>query len=193
MVQLRWRSQTAPSADKPSAGTCDPVHHYVRKALLESLQVKLKEEAPITALDLAALADLDAAADDEVLVPVDLQEGLDQSAKAKNPRGRLEMYLRAMELFKSNPEGAPANSRPQEVTGKEWRESALESDPEDDASCDQEDEEEEEEEVDALEDGEEEGEQDEDDLAEEDDEDEADVVTEEPAAKRQRTAAASSK
>ena len=129
----------------PDAGTCNPVHTvhtYVRKALLEALQVK----KDITLADLTDVAHLEAAADDEVLVPVDLQEALDQSAQnLQNPSMRLAFYVRAVELFKSNPEGAPESSRLKEVTGKEWREFSLESDPEDETSCDTEDDDDEEE------------------------------------------------
>mmetsp|Transcript_36064 Transcript_36064/g.58193 ORF Transcript_36064/g.58193 Transcript_36064/m.58193 type:complete len:187 (+) Transcript_36064:48-608(+) len=107
--------------------SADPVYSFVRKALLERFKNQLK----VSRSDVDALTALEEAEDEEMLVPVDLRERLNQSAEAmraemKEPRLSVEAYIRSEQVFQQNTEGLSA--RPAPMTAQAWREQNLEDD-----------------------------------------------------------------
>lgn len=65
-------------------------------------------------------------------MPVDLRERLEQDASVMtraltDQRLNAMSYIRALELFASNPENMPADERPSPMTAREWRNLELES------------------------------------------------------------------
>merc|ERR1719359_174717 len=67
------------------------------------------------------------------MVPVDMKavdesfEDVEQMIEKLGPKGTIEAFVKARELFEKNEDGEPEEERPKEMTAKEWR-SVLEED-----------------------------------------------------------------
>mmetsp|Transcript_124769 Transcript_124769/g.399788 ORF Transcript_124769/g.399788 Transcript_124769/m.399788 type:complete len:194 (-) Transcript_124769:82-663(-) len=104
----------------------EAVHSYVRQRILEELRVAVKTGAAVSKATVEALTALDDAGDEELLVPVDLRERLDMGAAARAAEAQdaalaAKAYIRAAELFATNPEGALEADRPASMTAREWK------------------------------------------------------------------------
>jgi len=135
---------------------------YVREKVLKELkeQVKAGKEITKDAVDkLTADEDIDP---EEMMVPVDMAglgddiEDMDALMEKLGAKGIAEAFIAAEERFKANKDKMEADSVPQPMTAKEWKELAEEAELEDMESEDLEDEEEEEELDDEDEEGDEE-------------------------------------
>jgi len=128
-----WQPMAASSSSRPSRrGQAaesmpaeEPVYSFVRKLIFE----RLKSSNEVKEEDVKDLTALEEAEDDEMLIPVDLRERLNQSADAmkaemKDPRKLVEAYARAEQLFVEDK--TPKQGRPVAMTAKAWKEQNLE-------------------------------------------------------------------
>eukprot|EP00927_Polykrikos_kofoidii_P048811 TRINITY_DN43008_c0_g1_i1.p1 TRINITY_DN43008_c0_g1~~TRINITY_DN43008_c0_g1_i1.p1 ORF type:complete len:227 (-),score=44.12 TRINITY_DN43008_c0_g1_i1:74-652(-) len=137
MTRATRRSATTAGATvgaaAAAAAAAAPVYVHVRGGILQDLQERLKDGRPINAEQIQALSALDDAADDEMLVPIDVRERLHRSADAlrsaqQDPRINAKSYVNAAALFASHTEGLSGVQRPKPMTAREWRGDACEDD-----------------------------------------------------------------
>merc|ERR1719420_2532839 len=68
------------------------------------------------------------------MVPVDMKavdeafEDVEAMIEKLGPKGTIEAFVKARELFEKNEDGEPEEERPKEMTAKEWREVLEEDD-----------------------------------------------------------------
>merc|ERR1712060_299330 len=73
------------------------------------------------------------AADDELMVPVDMRgvgadyEDVEQMVEKLGPKGTVEAFIKAADYFNENKDGEPEEERPKPMTAGEWK-SLLEED-----------------------------------------------------------------
>lgn len=102
---------------------------YVRKSIYD----KLKSAKEVKKEEAEELVMIDGIPDEEIMVPVDMKavdesfEDVEQMIEKLGPKGTIEAFVKARELFEKNEDGEPEEERPKEMTAKEWRE-VLEED-----------------------------------------------------------------
>lgn len=148
---------------------------YVCKKALDDVKAKLKDNKEVVMDDVNVLAFPDKLADDELMVPVDMQgieeeyDDVEQMLEKLGPKGTAQAFIKAFDFFEANKDKEPEEERPKPMTAKEWKE-VLEQD---------------------LLEGEEEelmeGEEEEGLGSDDEDEEEEDAEADEPAAKRAKT------
>jgi hypothetical protein len=110
---------------------------YVCKRTLESMQEKLKKSEDITEEDVTDLMSMAQLADEEIMVPVDMRDHVDQMIEnlfsgMLGPKGTAEAFVKAHECFKANKDNEPEDERPAPMTAAEWRKILDEQDEGDD-------------------------------------------------------------
>jgi len=147
----------------------------------------VKDSKDVSKDDVESLVQVDDIPDEEIMLPVDMKavgepfEDIEQMLAKLGPKKTAESFLKARELFESNPDKEDEAERPKSMTAQEWRE-VLEEDGMEGFEG-------EEEEFDGLLDFDEEGEEEFDDIDDEEgeDEDQDELESPEPAKKKAKT------
>merc|ERR1712185_741426 len=131
---------------------------------------KVKGSKEVSKDDVESLVQVDDIPDEEIMLPVDMKavgepfEDIEQMLTKLGPKSTAESFIKARELFESNPDKEDEAERPKTMTAQEWRE-VLEEDGMGDLEGEEED-------FDGLLDFDEEGEEEFDDIDDEEGEDE---------------------
>eukprot|EP00448_Togula_jolla_P002103 CAMPEP_0170618402 /NCGR_PEP_ID=MMETSP0224-20130122/26942_1 /TAXON_ID=285029 /ORGANISM="Togula jolla, Strain CCCM 725" /LENGTH=175 /DNA_ID=CAMNT_0010944379 /DNA_START=48 /DNA_END=575 /DNA_ORIENTATION=- len=100
---------------------------YVSRKTLESVKEKLKNSQDITKEDMEALTFPEHLADEEMMVPVDMNgvgddyDDVEQMVSKLGPKGAAEAFVKAEEHFAKSAETMPEDERPKPLSAKEWR------------------------------------------------------------------------
>merc|ERR1719240_1343959 len=106
---------------------------YVREKIFKELSTKVKDSKEISKEDVDSLVQVDDIPDDEIMLPVDMKavgepfEDIEQMLTKLGPKATAESFIKARELFESNPDKEDEAERPKTMTAQEWRE-VLEED-----------------------------------------------------------------
>eukprot|EP00927_Polykrikos_kofoidii_P029793 TRINITY_DN256_c0_g1_i1.p1 TRINITY_DN256_c0_g1~~TRINITY_DN256_c0_g1_i1.p1 ORF type:complete len:185 (+),score=69.46 TRINITY_DN256_c0_g1_i1:75-557(+) len=101
---------------------------YVCKRLLEEVKEKLKLKEDITEEMCRQLAYPDGLKDEEIMTPVDMRgvgedfDDVDQMLNKLGPKGFAEALIKSKDYFAANHDKEPEESRPKDMTAKDWAE-----------------------------------------------------------------------
>lgn len=101
---------------------------YVREKILKDITSKVKGSKTISKEDVESLFEVDDVPDEEIFLPVDMKDSgnpvhdVEELLEKVGPKKAAEIFVKARELFESNPDKKDAAERPKSMTAVEWRE-----------------------------------------------------------------------
>mmetsp|Transcript_10229 Transcript_10229/g.29066 ORF Transcript_10229/g.29066 Transcript_10229/m.29066 type:complete len:163 (+) Transcript_10229:105-593(+) len=109
---------------------------YVREKVLKELRENVKDGKEITKDAIDGLTAEKDVSPEEMMVPVDMEgledlDDMDALITKLGAKGVAEAFIKAEDRFKANKSKMPADSAPEPMTAKEWKELAEQAELED--------------------------------------------------------------